>query len=113
DAGALATAFALDLQGVVNVVALGVDPRLSRPAVATSSWECVAAIAQFYGYPSVPIGSDMPDNGTTVNTPDIAGPCAALASPSTPAPQSDGSVYRRAPASQPDGSVVMIGVGFE
>src|ERR1039458_6517733 len=113
DAGALASAFALDLQGVVNVVAIGVDTRISRPAVATNSWKCAAAIAQFYGFSNVPIGSDMPDNGTSVNSPDIVGPCASFASPTTPAPQSAVSVYRRALASQPNGSVVMVGIGYE
>src|ERR1019366_752574 len=43
----------------------------------------------------------------------IAGPCASFATPATPAPQSAVSVYRRALASQPNGSVVMVGIGYE
>jgi inosine-uridine nucleoside N-ribohydrolase/ribosomal protein S11 len=113
DAGALAAAFALDLKGVVKVIAIGVDTRTSRPAVAKNSWKCVAAIARFYGFGDIPIGSDMPDNGTTVSSPDMVGPCAALASPTTPAPASAVSVYRRALASQPNGSVEVVGSGYE
>jgi len=113
DAGAMAEAFALDLQGTVNVLAIGMDTRTSRPAVATNSWKCVAAIEQFYGFGDVPIGSDMPDNGTTVNSPDIVGPCAALASPSTPAPQPVVSVYRRALASAANDSVQIVGIGYD
>lgn len=113
DEGALAVAFALQLEGQVNVLGIGVNTRLSRPAVATNSWKCAAAIAQFYGFPNTPIGSDTPDNGTTVNSPDIVGPCAALASPSTPQPVPAVSLYRKLLASQADGSVVMVGTGYE
>ena len=49
----------------MNVIAIGLNTPLSRPApVAANSWKCVAAITQFYGFRTVPIGSDMPDNGT-------------------------------------------------
>ena len=113
DEGALAVAFGLQLEGAANVLAIGVNTRTSRPQVATNSWRCAAAITQFYGFPDVPIGSDMPDNGTTVNSPDIVGPCAALASPSTPQPTPAVSLYRRTLAAQPDDSVVMVGVGYE
>ena len=113
DVGALATAFALQLKGEANVIAIGVNTRTDRPSVATNSWKCAAAIAQFYGFGGVPIGSDMPDNGTQTNSVDFVGPCAAFASPSTPAPDTAVNVYRRALASQPNGSVVMIGTGYE
>ena len=113
DEGALAVALGLQLQGAANVLAIGVNTRTSRPAVSTNSWKCAAAITQFYGFPDIPIGSDMPDNGTTVNSPDIVGPCAALASPSTPKPVPVVALYRKALASQPDGSVVMVGIGYE
>src|SRR5438477_1119590 len=56
DAGALATAFGLQMRGEANVVALAVNTPTNRPAVATNSWRCVAAIAAFYGSASVPIG---------------------------------------------------------
>ena len=55
----------------------------------------------------------MPDNGSTVNSPDMVGPCAALASPSTPAPLSAVSVYRQALAAAPNGSVAIVGTGYE
>jgi inosine-uridine nucleoside N-ribohydrolase len=114
DVGALSTLFAYDLLGVDNVVALGVNTRTDRPAVSANSWKCVAAIAQFYGYPNVPIGSDMPDNGPPPpSSDDFVTPCAALASSKTPAPTSAVSVYRRALASQPDGSVVFVCTGYE
>ncbi|MDQ6726062.1 MAG: fibronectin type III domain-containing protein, partial [Actinomycetota bacterium] len=77
DVGALAEAFGLQLKGEANVIAIGVNTRLTRPAVATNSWKCAAAIAQFYSPNLVPIGTDMPNNGTEVNTVDFVGPCAA------------------------------------
>jgi hypothetical protein len=113
DEGALAVAFGLQLEGSANLLAIGVNTRTSRPQVATNSWKCAAAITQFYGFPDVPIGSDMPDNGVTVNSPDIVGPCAALASPSTPQPTAVVPLYRKTLAAQPDGSVVMVGIGYE
>src|SRR5205814_1422041 len=113
DVGALATAFGLQIKGEATVIAIGVNTRTSRPAVATNSWKCVAAIAQFYNSASVPIGSDMPDNGTATNTVDFVGPCSQLASPSTPAPDTAVNVFRRALAAQPNGSVVVVAVGYE
>jgi inosine-uridine nucleoside N-ribohydrolase len=113
DVGALAIAFGLQLRGEANVIAIGVNTRTSRPSVATTSWKCAAAIAQFYGFGGIPIGSDMPDNGTDTNTVDFVGPCAAFASASTPAPDTAVNVYRRALVGQADGSVVMVGTGYE
>jgi len=113
DVTALATAFALQIQGVDKVVAIGLDTKTSRASVTTSSWMCAAAVAQWYGFANTPIGSDMPDNATTPNSPDFAGACAADASPSTPSPTEAVSLYRQALAAQPDHSVVMIGIGFE
>ena len=112
DVGALATAFALQLKGEAKVIAIGLNTRTSRPAVATNSWKCAAAVAQFYGAGNVPIGSDMPDNGTAVNTIDFIRPCAQLASPSTPAPDTAVNVFRRALVGQPDGSVVIAEAGY-
>ena len=54
DVGAESTLFALDLTGQDSVIALGVNTRFDRPQVATNSWKCVAAIAQFYGLPEHP-----------------------------------------------------------
>jgi phosphodiesterase/alkaline phosphatase D-like protein len=112
DVGALATAFGLQIKGEANVIAIGVNTRLSRPAVTTNSWKCAAATAQFYNSGSVPIGTDVPNNGTETNTADFAGPCSRLVSPSTPSPDTAVNVYRRALAGQADGSVVMVGVGY-
>ncbi len=112
DVGALATAFGLQLKGEAKVLAIGVNTRTDRPTVATSSWRCAAAVAQFYGSGSIPIGTTMPDNGTQANTPDFTGPCSQLASPSTPAPDTAVNVFRRTLAAQPDGSVTMIGTGY-
>ena len=44
DVGSLATAFALQLKGEANVVATIVNTRTDRPAVATNSWKCTAAV---------------------------------------------------------------------
>jgi purine nucleosidase len=112
DVGALATAFGLQIRGEANVIAIGVNTRLSRPAVATNSWKCAAAVAQFYNSGGVPIGTDMPNNGTERNTVDFVKPCARLASSSTPTPDTAVSVFRRALAGQADGSVVMVGTGY-
>jgi hypothetical protein len=113
DVGALASAFALQINGTANMIAIGVDTRLSRPEVASNSWKCVAALAAYYGFGSVPIGTDSPNDGTDTNTPDFVGPCATLAPASTPIPGSAVSVYRQALAAQPDGSVVVVGIGYE
>ncbi len=114
DAGAEASLFALDLLGEANVLAVGVNTRADRPQVATSSWRCVAAIAQFYGYPNVPIGADMPDDGPAPAAPnDWITPCAAFASPTTPAPLPAVQLYRQVLAAQPDDSVVIVCTGYE
>ena len=114
DVGALATLFASDLTGVDNVIAVGVNSPYYRSAVSTDSWKCAAAIAQFYGYPNVPIGSDMPDNGPPPpSSDDFTAKCAADASPETSAPGNAVAVYRKALASQPDGSVVIVCTGYE
>ncbi len=112
DVGALATAFGLQLKGEANVIAVGVNTRTSRPAVATNSWKCTAAITDFYGFASTPIGTDTPNNGTETNTVDFIGPCSTLAPASTPPPGTAVNVYRRALSGQADGSVVMIGTGY-
>lgn len=112
DAGALATAFGLQLKGEANVIATVVDTRTDRPAVTPGSWKCVAAIAQFYGASSMLLGSDMPDSGTTTSSPDWADACAADASPTTAAPDTAVDTYRKALVSQPDHSVVIASIGY-
>ncbi len=112
DVTALATAFGLQRLGEAQVIAVGVNTRTSRPAVSTDSWRCAAAVMQWYGAGRVPLGTSMPNNGTGVNTPDFVRPCAALASPTTPTPDTAVNVYRRALAAQPDGSVVFVATGY-
>jgi len=114
DVGGLATAFALQLKGEANVIATVVNTRTSRPVVATNSWKCTAAIAQFYGSTNTLLGTDTAGNGTETNAPnDYIGACAGYASPGTSvAPNSAVSVYRQALASQPDGSVVIASIGY-
>jgi purine nucleosidase len=83
--------------------------------VATNSWKCTAALAQFYASTQTLLGIDTAGTGTETNAPhDFIGPCAGFASPSTPTPPPNSavSVYRRALASQPDGSVVIAGIGY-
>ncbi len=58
------------------------------------------------------LGSDMPDNGTQTSSPNWAGPCGALASGSTPAPDTALNTYRKALVSQPDHSVVIASIGY-
>jgi len=101
------------LMGKDNVIAMGLNSRFNIPAVSTDSWRCVAAIAQFYGYPNIPIASDVPDDGPDPATNNFIGPCGALASPTTPAPQGVVQTYRQALVSQPDGSVVIVETGYE
>src|SRR4051812_23762873 len=112
DVGALATAFGLQLRGEADVIAVTTNKRLSRPAVAASSWKCVAAVTSFYGFGSIPIGSAMPDDGSAAGGGGFATPCADLGPGSPPAPEPAVDVDRRALASQPDGSVVIASVGF-
>jgi hypothetical protein len=113
DVAALATAFALQIKGEDQVIAITLNTRSDRPSVAVNTWKCAAAIAQFYNSASVPIGADMPDNGAQVGSPDFITPCAALASPSTPSPGSAVSVLRQALAGQANGSVVIAEIGYE
>ncbi|MGN6693063.1 MAG: nucleoside hydrolase [Aquihabitans sp.] len=112
DVGALATAFGLQVRGEAKVIAIGINTRTSRPAVAANSWKCAAAVAAFYGSSAVPIGTAMPNNGTELNTVDFVGPCAKLAPSSTSVPTTAVSVFRKALAAQPDGSVVIVEAGY-
>jgi hypothetical protein len=112
DVGTLATVYALQQRGEARVLAVTVNTRTSRPAVATDSWKCVAAINAFYGAGAVPIGTHKPDNGTERNTVDFVGPCARLAPGSTPTPEPAVTVLRRALAGAADGSVVIASAGY-
>ena len=113
DVAALATAFALQIKGEDQVIAITLNTGNGRSSVAVKTWKCAAAIAQFYNSASVPIGADMPDGGAQVGSPDFITPCAALASPSTPSPGSAVSVLRQALAGQANGSVVIAEIGYE
>jgi purine nucleosidase len=116
DVGALASAFALQLRGEANVIAVTLNTTVSRPTVATNSWKCVAAIDNFYGSSQIPIGTQAPVTGADPDPPgylDFLKPCGQWAPASTPVPDDAVSVDRRALASQADGSVVMISIGYE
>ena len=108
----LALAYGLQLRGEARVIAVGVNTRTSRPAVAVDSWRCVTAINRFYGAADVPIGTHLPNDGTEVNTADFAGPCGDLAPATVPPPPSAVEVFRRALAGQADGSVVIASGGY-
>jgi hypothetical protein len=115
DVGALATAFGLQLNGKANVIAAVVNTRTDRPVVATNSWKCTAAIAQFYGSGNTLLGIDTAGTGTDSGSQnDFIQTCASHASLTTPtpAPNSAVSVYRRALASQPDHSVAIASIGY-
>jgi inosine-uridine nucleoside N-ribohydrolase len=112
DVGALALAFALQRAGEARVLAVNINTRLDRPAVADASPRCAAAIAQFYGRPGMPIGATRPLHGTEVNPVDFITPCAALASSSTQVPMRALTMYRRVLAGQPDHSVVLVSLGY-
>ncbi|MGZ0145905.1 nucleoside hydrolase [Kribbella sp. WER1] len=111
DAGAVATALALQRAGEAQVLAVMVNTRTSRPAVAVDSWRCAAALTRYYGSSSTVIGSAQPANGTDVNNPDWAGPCAATTG-TVPAPADAVTAYRQVLAAQPDGSVVIASTGY-
>src|SRR4051794_10056445 len=112
DVGALATAYGLQNLREAKVIAVAVNTRTSRPSVAANSWKCVAAIDAFYGSASVPIGTAMPNDGSSAGDAGFAAPCAAKGSSSPPAPGDVVDVYRSALAGQPDGSVVIASVGY-
>jgi len=112
DIGALATGFALQRIGQANVVAAIVNTRTTR-AVPTNSWQCVAAIGQFYRSTSTLLGSDTPNNGPnpTPPPPDFLAPCVSKGTP-VANPASAVATYRAALASQPNGSVVVASIGY-
>jgi inosine-uridine nucleoside N-ribohydrolase len=113
DVGTLATAFGLQLKGEAQVVAIGVNTSSERPTVSSASWKCAAAVAQWYGFGNVPIGTDLPNDGTAVNNVEFATPCAAKALSPPATPLSAVRVFRQALANQPNGSVVMVEVGYQ
>jgi purine nucleosidase len=110
DAGALSTAFALQQAGEANVVAVTINTRLNRPEIADNSWKCAAAIAQYYGAGSTPIGIDSPRSSNTASP--FTAPCAAKAAADTPTPGNAVTVLRDALAAQPDHSVVIAETGY-
>lgn len=115
DVGALASALALQLRGEAHVVAVTLNTRDSRPTVAINSWKCVAAIDSFYGSPQIPIGTQAVVTGADPTPPDYVdflGPCGHWARAAAPVPGDAVNVDRRALASQPDGRVVMISIGY-
>jgi Carboxypeptidase regulatory-like domain/Inosine-uridine preferring nucleoside hydrolase len=111
DVGALASAFALQRDGEAKVIAVTVNIPTSRSAVAPDQWKCVAAIDNFYGAPNIPIGIQTAATGTDSGS-SYVGACGPLAPASAPTPGSAVSVDMQALSSQPDGSVVMVSIGY-
>jgi hypothetical protein len=110
DAGALATAFALQQAGEAQVIAVTINTRTQRPSVANNSWKCAAAIAQFYNAGNTPIGAANPRNDDTASP--FTTPCAARASATTPTPNNAVDVLKAALSSQADNSVVIAETGY-
>src|SRR4051812_22271068 len=101
DAGALATAFGLQQTGEADVLAVMLNKPTTRSVVAADSWRCVAAIDSFYGAGTIPIGSQTPANGPTVNDAGFIAPCGALAPAAAPSPQPALTVYQQVLTAQP------------
>jgi hypothetical protein len=112
DVGALASAFALQKEGAADLLAVTVNySTADRSGVATDSWKCAAAIDNFYGSPSIPIGAQTP-NDEPAGTSRYVGDCAKLAPASAPAPASAVSVLTKA-LTQSSGGVVLVETGYE
>jgi purine nucleosidase len=113
DVGMLATAFALQQEGLANVLAVVVDSESGHAAIQANSWKCVAAIDNFYGDPTVSIGTQTSDNqAPDDDIPDLVGPCAQLAPNPPPQPATAVTVYRQALVSAADDSVVIATGGY-
>ena len=106
--GALTLVNALMSKGEANLVGVVVNTSSQYSA------GCAAAINTYFGHPNVPIGITFPVNTNHSATPDYIFPCSQfpqnLNYASIPSAL---SVYRQALASQPDGSVVIVAIGFE
>ncbi len=107
DVGMLATAFAFQQQGQATVLAVILDSEPGTSTVQTNSWKCIAAIDDYYGAPSVPIGTQVQDYVSDDDTPDLVGPCAQLAPAPLAAPDKALNVYRRVLAAAANDSVVI------
>jgi hypothetical protein len=115
DVGALAVLHALADLGEARILAVGVSSRNEHVG------PCVDAIDTWYGRPDIPIGypralgTDAPGNGGET-TPSKYAEAVAAAFPHRLARSSDAPdaalLYRRVLAAQPDGSVVIVSVGF-
>jgi hypothetical protein len=110
DAGALASAFALQQTGEAKVVAVTINTRQNRPEVANNSWKCAAAIAQFYNAGTTPLGAATPRKDDT-QSPFTTG-CAARAAADTATPANAVDVLKTALAAQADNSVVIAETGY-
>jgi purine nucleosidase len=110
DVGALAVLHALADAGEAEVLAIGISSRNESVA------PCVDAIDTWYGRPDIPIGSPRSVDGVGGTTPSKYAEQVASAFPHDLARSSDApdvaGLYRRVLAAQPDGSVVIVSVGF-
>ncbi len=109
DAGALAMLHALADRGEVRILATLVSSRYAYSA------PCVAAINRYFGRPGLPIGVPKGDGASTRRGSRYAKPVAeAFPAPleSNADAPSAATVYRKVLAAQPDGSVVVVTVGY-
>lgn len=107
DVGALAVAHALALGGEAELLALIVSCRHAWTVA------CASAINTYYGRPDLPIGVIGP-HGIDDHSPYARGIAEEFPHPlSTCDDAEDGlRLYRRTLAAQPDGSVVLVSIGF-
>ncbi|HWE10025.1 MAG TPA: nucleoside hydrolase [Solirubrobacteraceae bacterium] len=110
DVGALASALAMQHDGEAKVIAIAVNTPTYR-TVAADQWKCVAAIDNFYGSASIPIGIQGAVTGADTGSPYL-GSCGPLAPASAPVPDTAVKVYRQALASQANGSVAVVSIGY-
>jgi purine nucleosidase len=115
DVGALAVLHALADLGEAEILAVGISSRNEHVG------PCVDAIDTYYGRPEVPIGYqrrlELPAPGAaSAETESRYAEAVARAFPHRLAKSSDApdaaALYRRVLAGQPDGSVVLVSVGF-
>jgi hypothetical protein len=109
DAGALAMLHALADQGKVKILATMVSSKYQYSA------PCVCALNTYFGRPNLPLGVPKGEGASTKRgskyAHQIAHEFPGSMKNNDDAPDAR-SVYRRVLASQPDGSVVIVSVGY-
>ncbi|HVC82522.1 MAG TPA: YCF48-related protein, partial [Chloroflexota bacterium] len=116
DVGALAVVNTLANQGQAKLVGVVVNAEVTSTASIYTAG-CVDAIDTYYGN-NVPIGATLPITTDHSALPDYIYPCSnnfpkTFNYSQTAPPPSALQVYRQTLAAQPDGSVVIVEIGFE